>query len=71
MAKKQTAQQNSEQPEYLGHTCGECANGTFAEEHSNMDHAGKPICLTCPNRQFYILRTERACSKWKKRKEKN
>ena len=64
MAKKYTPTKAPEQPQRY---CGDCAFGTWVDSFSNMDWQGKPICLTCPNRQFYILRGAKACEKWKQK----
>ena len=52
---------NHDQPQRI---CGDCGLGTWVDSFNNMDLRGKPICLTCPNRQFHILRSANACEKW-------
>ena len=52
---------NLDQPQRI---CGDCGLGTWVDSFNNMDLRGKPICLTCPNRQFHILRSANACEKW-------
>lgn len=52
------------------HKCGDCGNGSFYYEHSNLDINGKPICLKCPfveNRS--MIRSEKACDKWKPKRK--
>lgn len=63
VAKKPIKKKDEPQPV---HTCGDCGNGSFYYEHSNLDINGKPICLKCPyveNRS--MIRSEKACDKWK------
>ena len=63
MAKRTTTpiKKAPDQPQRI---CGDCGLGMWVDSFNNMDLRGKPICLTCPNRQFHILRSENACEKW-------
>lgn len=37
--------------------CSECANATWQwKKHSHLDLHGKPICLTCPHEEWWIIR---------------
>lgn len=61
MAKKYTPAKAPEQPQRF---CGDCGLGTWVEGSQNLDWQRKPICLTCHNSQFHILRGAKACEKW-------
>lgn len=72
MVRRQTtnaAATKNKTPEYLNHTCGDCGCGTFYYDHSNLDLNGKPICLTCPYHKWKKIRSEKACDKWKSKKQ--
>lgn len=56
-----------EEPVPQINTCGECAIGKWVEDFSNMDLTGKPILLTCPHKEFKILRRNPACEKFTKK----
>jgi hypothetical protein len=43
--------------------CGNCALGKFVDGF--LDHAGKPILLTCRYEKYAILRTRESCNKFK------
>lgn len=45
--------------------CGECALSTWTTEFRHKDLKGNPICVTCPNSEFYRLRDEYACKEFK------
>lgn len=65
MARKKTFnKENQNEPVKV---CGDCRFGKWVNTHANLDLNKKPICLTCPESKFHILRTEEACSKWKKK----
>lgn len=71
MAKKVPSPKNKGIEEYKLHTCGDCGWGTFTYELSNLDLAGKPICLDCSHSENRKrIRSERACDKWKPIKRK-
>ena len=61
---KRTTTQIKKAPDQPQRICGDCGLGTWVDSFNNMDWQGKPICLTCPNRQFHILRGAKACEKW-------
>ena len=61
---KRTATLIKKNPDQPQRICGDCGLGTWVDSFNNMDLRGKPICLTCPNRQFHILRSANACEKW-------
>lgn len=65
MAKRATAPKRgttvNQQPV---HICDDCKHSNWVQSHSNLDWEGKPICLTCPFEQWYILRGRKACGKW-------
>jgi len=62
---KQTGQRKA--PDEPKRYCGDCALGTWVEGSQNLDWEKKPICLTCPHRQYHILRSQFACDKFTKR----
>lgn len=69
MARRATNKRTPEEPQRY---CGDCDLGTWVDGHRNLDLNGKPICLTCPNREFHILRGAKACENGrKKRSETN
>lgn len=59
MAKKK----NVSEPEKR--ICDDCMFSEWVTGHENMDLNGKPICLTCPERQYMFVRGRIACDKWK------
>ena len=61
---KRTTMPIKKAPDQPQRVCGDCGLGTWVDSFNNMDLRGKPICLTCPNRQFHILRSANACEKW-------
>ena len=66
MAKKQTPTRPGQiQPQWTKEICDDCNHGNWIDAHSNMDWENKPICLTCPFKQFHILRGSKACANWK------
>ena len=70
MAKRVTAPRpGTIQPEWTKHICDDCGHSSWVNSHSNLDWQGKPICLTCPFRQFHIIRGSKACANWTQRKE--
>lgn len=36
--------------------CSECACATWQWKHEHIDLQGKPICLTCPHEEHWIIR---------------
>lgn len=36
--------------------CSECACATWQWKHEHIDLQGKPICLTCPHEEYWIIR---------------
>lgn len=36
--------------------CSECACSTWQWKHEHLDLQGKPICLTCPHEEYWIIR---------------
>lgn len=36
--------------------CSECTNATWQWKHEHIDLKGKPICLTCPHQEWWIIR---------------
>ena len=49
--------------------CGECAHGKWVlddPKHFDMNH--KPICLACEFEEYYVLRNQTACDKFKKKR---
>ena len=69
---KRTTTPIKKAPDQPQRVCGDCALGTWVDGSQNLDWQRKPICLTCPNRPFHILRGAKACEKWiqKPNKEK-
>lgn len=61
---KRTATPIKKAPDQPQRVCGDCALGTWVDGSQNLDWQRKPICLTCPNRPFHILRGAKACEKW-------
>ena len=61
MAKRYTPAKAPEQPQRV---CGDCGLGTWVKDSTNLDWQRKPICLTCPESKFHILRSQKACEKW-------
>jgi hypothetical protein len=43
--------------------CGDCALGKFV--NGFLDHAGKPLLLTCRYEKYAILRTQESCNNYK------
>lgn len=68
-AKRSQTNEKNKEPDYIGHTCGECAIGQFDYSQINIDMNGKPICLTCPYHKFKRIRSAKACDKWKARRK--
>ena len=48
-----------------GNVCGDCSLGKWVESDLNVDWELKPIMLTCPEFDRYILRSQIACIKFK------
>lgn len=68
--RKKTASPAKEQ-EYKNEICDNCELATWVTHlHQHIDHCGKPICLTCPNKTYLIVRGCKACQHFVKRKEK-
>lgn len=61
MAKRITQQKTPDKPQRV---CGDCGLGKWVEGKQNQDPDGKPICLTCPESNYHILRSQKACDKW-------
>ena len=38
------------------HICSQCTNATWQWKHEHLDLKGKPICLTCPHQEWWIIR---------------
>lgn len=36
--------------------CSECNVATWQWKHEHIDLKGKPICLTCPHKEWWIIR---------------
>lgn len=71
MAKKtQAVKKMIEQSPVPQNVCGECALGKWVDVTYNRDWQGKPILLTCPNREYQLLRREKACNKFVKKTNK-
>lgn len=57
-------------PEYKNEICDNCELATWVTHlHQHIDHGGEPICLTCPNKTYLIVRGCKACQYFVKRKE--
>lgn len=72
MARKQTAKTaaRNKAPEYLSHVCGDCDFGVpYYDGH--LDMHGNPVLLGCPFHKWKRVRSEKACDKWKAKKQKN
>lgn len=68
--RKKTASPAKEQ-EYKNEICDNCELATWVTHlHQHIDRCGKPICLTCPNKTYLIVRGCKACRYFVKRKEK-
>lgn len=63
MAKRATAPRKGT-PEQPARICDDCKHGNWVNSHTNMDWQGKPICLTCPFKQWHILRGSKACAQY-------
>lgn len=61
---KRTATPIKKAPDQPQRVCGDCVLGTWVDGSQNLDWQRKPICLTCPNRPFHILRGAKACERW-------
>lgn len=61
---KRTTTPIKKAPDQPQRVCGDCGLGTWVDGSQNLDWQRKPICLTCPNRPFHILRSAKACEKW-------
>lgn len=60
-----------EQKEYLTQICDTCIYAKWVTDLNHQDHAGKPICLSCPEQPYIFVRGRKACDKWKPKSEKN
>ena len=58
---KRTTTPIKKAPDQPQRFCGDCGFGTWVDGSLNLDWQRKPICLTCPNRPFHILRGAKAC----------
>lgn len=69
---KKTIKKNSKQPVNIQRYCRDCENAKWSQEFRNLDHKNKPICFTCEFKKkgYNVLRTEKACKRWRKKKEK-
>lgn len=57
------------EPEYKNEICNNCDLATWVTHlHQHLDHAGKPICLTCPHEKHFIVRGTKACLHFVRRK---
>lgn len=71
MATRKKTANPAKEPEYKNEICDNCELETWVTHlHQHLDHAGKPICLTCPNKKYFIVRGCKACQHFVKRKEK-
>ena len=68
MATRKKTTAAAKEPEYKNEKCDNCELSKWVTHlHQHFDHAGKPICLTCPYKQFHILRGSQACANWKQK----
>lgn len=68
VTRKKTANPAKE-PEYKNEICNNCDLATWVTHlHQHLDHAGKPIYLTCPHEKHFIVRGTKACSHFVRRK---
>lgn len=68
MAKKESKREAKETP-----ICSECSVATWQWKHEHLDLTGKPICLTCPHKEWWIIRgtVEEGCQHFQKGEPKN
>lgn len=72
MATRKKTANPAKEPEYKNEICDNCELATWVTHlYQHLDHEGKPICLTCTNEQYFIVRGRRACQHFVKRKEKS
>lgn len=72
MATRKKTTAAAKEPEYKKEICDNCELSKWVTHlHQYFDHAGKPICLTCPHEQYFIVRGHRACQHFVKRKDKS
>ena len=70
MATRKKTASPAKELEYKNEICDNCELATWVTHlHQHIDHCGKPICLTCPNKTYLIVRGCKAC-RYFKRKEK-
>ena len=63
MAKKKT--NNRPRIVEKQHYCGDCGNGVWYYDHTNLDHKNRlPICCKCKYSDRSMIRDEKACEKW-------
>lgn len=65
MAKRVNAFKNAQQLTPSINRCDDCGHGNWVNSFNNIDWEGNPICLTCPNEKWHILRGCKACNNWK------
>ena len=71
MARRKKTASPAKELEYKNEICDNCELATWVTHlHQHIDHCGKPICLTCPNKTYLIVRGCKACRYYVKRKEK-
>lgn len=69
MATRKKTTSVEKEPEYKNEICNNCDLATWVTHlHQHLDHAGKPICLTCPHEKHFIVRGTKACSHFVRRK---
>lgn len=53
--------------------CSDCACATWQWKHEHIDLQGKPICLTCPYAEWWIIRgtVNNECAHYIKGEPKN
>lgn len=69
MATRKKTANPAKEPEYKNEICNNCDLAIWVTHlHQHLDHAGKPICLTCPHEKHFIVRGTKACSHFVRRK---
>lgn len=53
--------------------CSECSVATWQWKHEHLDLQGNPICLTCPHKEWWIIRgtIENSCQFYRNGEPKN
>lgn len=66
VAKRPPKKETKVKKEPEKHVCDDCKLAKWVtDNHRHMDMNGKPICLTCPNKSYYIVRGTPACKDFK------